>query len=148
MDLKLSFRAPISLSEDLPLLESDGASNDAFMLHRSWLVSTLDKLDAIKDFRNKEIVGRHAGLAKWIERDISTLLMCERNQWHLAKVRANLHGLSIGNDETGPPTIRAGALVHISIWYATLTYFATSEQFYAHQRLPQELFLLAALFLL
>ncbi|KAG1845536.1 hypothetical protein F4604DRAFT_1688673 [Suillus subluteus] len=127
VDLKLSFRAPISLSEDLPPLESDGASNDEFMLHRKWLVSTLDELDAIKDFGNKEILGRRTGLVKQIERDINSLLAFEDNQWRLAKVRANLHGLPIGNDEKQLPTIQA-------------------EHFYGHQRLPQEPFLLAALF--
>jgi hypothetical protein len=105
----LSFRAPVSLSEPLPQLESDGASNDDFMLHRKWLVSTLDVLDGIKDFGNKEIAGQHAGLAKQIEREINSMLAFEENQWRLAKVRANLYGSPTGNGEREPPIIRAGA---------------------------------------
>jgi len=108
LNIMLSFWAPVSLSEPLPQLESDGASNDDFILHRKWLVSILDVLDSIKDFGNKEIAAQRAGLAKRIEREINSLLAFEENQWRLAKVRANLYGSPSGNGEREPPIIQAG----------------------------------------
>lgn len=98
------------MSEPLPPLESDGASNDDFILHRKWLVSTLDILDGIKDFGNKEIAGQRAGLAKRIEREIDSLLTFEETQWRMAKVRANLYGSPIGIGEK-KPVIQAGLLL-------------------------------------